>query len=188
MRVSNCFFILVLFLVGSCYSSKKVNSEQSSGISGLRFINEYIVPNNLEFKGTVVGGLSGIDYDKKRDLYYLVSDDPSAKSPTRFYTAKLLISENGIDSVVFTDVTYILNREGNTYPGISKDLLHSADLEAMRFEPGSDLFIRTSEGQRRTSDERAELQNPDIVIMDRNGKWKDSFALPANMHVSAVER
>jgi hypothetical protein len=61
-------------------------------IRELRFINEYILPNGIHLKNTVIGGLSGIDYDASRDLYYLVSDDPSSKGPTRYYSAEIKIS------------------------------------------------------------------------------------------------
>ena len=32
------------------------------------------------------------------------------------------------------------------------------------------------------------MQDPDIVIMDRSGHYRDSFALPANMRMQAVEK
>jgi len=140
----------------------------------------------MQFKGTTVGGLSGIDYDKTRDVFYMICDDPSAKSPARYYTARLLISNRGIDSVVFKDVTIILNQQGKPYPDITKNRIHSADLEAMRYDSIRDVLIRSTEGQRVIKDQ--ELQNPDIIIMDRNGKYKDSFILPANMHIQPGEK
>ncbi|MGZ8558755.1 MAG: esterase-like activity of phytase family protein, partial [Chitinophagaceae bacterium] len=130
----------------------------------------------------------GIDYDKTRDVYYMVCDDPSAKSPARFYTVKLQIGNKGIDSVVFTDVTTILDPHGKPYPDITRDRIHSADLEAMRYDPLSDLLVRSSEGQRFVKDGNQELQNPGVIIMDRNGQYKDSFDLPANMHIQSEEK
>ena len=189
MRINSFFFFcLSLLIITGCSSSKKLNVNASSGIRKLHFINEYIVPNDMQFKGTTVGGLSGIDYDKASDVYYLVCDDPSAKSPARFYTAKVLISKKGIDSIVFTDVTTILNPQGNPYPDITKDRIHSADLEAMRYNPLSDILVRSTEGQRIIKDGKQELQNPGIIIMNRNGQYKDSFELPANMHIQAEEK
>ena len=187
MRVNHFFLSLTsLFFIYGCSSSKKLNRESSFGISGLRYINEYIVPDGMKFKQTTVGGLSGIDYDKARDVYYMICDDPSAQSPARFYTAKLLISEKGIDSVAFVDVTTILDAKGKPYPDITKDLIHSADLEAMRYDPIKNIFIRSSEGQRRITQQQ--LQDADIVLMDKNGQWKDSFVLPANMHMQSIEK
>jgi len=36
------------------------------------------MPRRLEFRGTVVGGLSGLDYDAARDEFVSESDDKSA--------------------------------------------------------------------------------------------------------------
>ncbi|HUM66400.1 MAG TPA: esterase-like activity of phytase family protein, partial [Chitinophagaceae bacterium] len=57
----------------------------------------------------------------------------------------------------------------------------------MRYNPVHDFFVRGSEGQRRIRPVQ-QLQNADIVIMDRNGNWMDSFALPPNMLMQPVEK
>jgi hypothetical protein len=185
-----CHFALVtifLLLVG-CSSSRKAQRRIPADITGIRFISEYIVPNGMQFNGTTVGGLSGIDYDSKRDLYYMICDDPSANNPARFYTANIVISEKGIDSVIFTRVDTLLDPEGKPYPDIKKDRIHSADLEAMRYDDARDEFVWSSEGQRVIRDSIRDLQNPAIVITDRNGRYKDSFALPANMLMRVEEK
>lgn len=142
----------------------------------------------MQFKSTIVGGLSGIDYDKSRDVYYMICDDPSARNPARYYTAKVLIGKNGIDSVVFTNVTFLLNADGKIFPDIRQELTHSADVEAMRYDPVKDELAWSSEGQRVYRDSQFYLQDPSIVIMDRKGAFKDSFLLPANMHIQAEEK
>src|SRR6266481_7720816 len=97
-------FFLLLFLY-SCSSSKKINvTSQKRSVSQLKFLGEYDVPGAKQFNGTTIGGLSGIDYDSERNVYYLISDDRSAINPARFYTAKIYFTEAGIDSVEFTDV------------------------------------------------------------------------------------
>jgi hypothetical protein len=55
----------------------------------LRLIGETRLPHRLRFEGTTVGGLSGLDYDPARDLWYAVSDDRSAP---HFYTLRLPIT------------------------------------------------------------------------------------------------
>lgn len=182
------FALGFVFLI-ACSSSRKATAKKTaSDIKEIRLVNEYTYPNEAMFKNTVIGGLSGIDYDTARDVYYMICDDPSTKGPARFYTARLLIGSKGIDSVIFTDVTFILDPLGKTYTDITRDRFHSADIEAMRYDPAEDVLVRSSEGQRFIRGGRQELQNPDIVIMDRNGKYKDSFALPANMHIQAEEK
>ena len=146
-----------------------------------------MVPNGQELKGTLIGGLSGIDYDAQRGQYYLVCDDPSSKGPARVYTARIFIKE-GIDSVHITDVTILLDAAGQPYPDITKDRTHSADLEAMRYDPTRNEMIWSSEGQRNKKAGALELQDPAVVITDRVGRRLDSFALPPNMHVQPVEK
>jgi hypothetical protein len=99
-----------------------------------------------------------------------------------------MISQKGIDSILFTRVDTLLNPEGQPYPDIRKDRIHSADLEAMRYDPSRDEFIWSSEGQRVIRDSIRDLQNPAIVIAARNGSYKDSFALPSNMHIQLEEK
>jgi hypothetical protein len=182
------FSLAFLVLIYSCSASKKASSNLSTGISAIKFISEYDLPHNMEFKGTIVGGLSGIDYDAGRNLYYMISDDPSTKGPTRCYTARIAFTEKGIDSVKIVDMTPLLDENGNTYADITKDRVHSADVEAMRYDDKRDELIWSSEGQRYIRDSIKDLENPAIVIMDRGGHFKDSFDLPSNMHIQLQEK
>ena len=68
-------------------------SQSTTEIGGVRFIGAVTVPNDQTVDGTLVGGLSGIDYDPAADLWYLISDDKSDKDPARFYTAKLAFDQ-----------------------------------------------------------------------------------------------
>jgi len=188
MGLRTTLVVLLLIFFG-CTSSRKIGGTQKSiSISQLKFVDEYDFPNGMEFRGTIVGGLSGIDYDADRNIYYLVSDDPSSKGPTRFYTAQINFSELRIDSIRIAGVTALLNVQGEQYPDITKDRAHSADVEAMRYDKSRDEFIWASEGQRVVNSQPAILQDPSIVIMDRSGRFKDSFELPTNMHVRAQEK
>jgi hypothetical protein len=178
----------VMMMIGCSSSKKATGKTAATGISEIRFIGEYILPAGLQFKNTVVGGLSGIDYNPARDEYYMICDDPSVKGPARYYTAKIPFTGKGIDSVQITDVTALLNPRGQAYTDITKDRLHSADVEAMRYDAKRDELVWSSEGQRFMRDGKQELEDPQVVIMERNGKYKDSFALPANMHIAPTEK
>lgn len=184
------FFCVLGFglLVGCTTSHKSAGKATAKDIREIHFIGEYDLPNGIEFKGTVVGGLSGIDYDASRNLYYMNSDDPSSKGPTRYYTAKIGFTEKGIDSVRIIDVTPLRNMHGETFTDITKDRVHSADVEAIRYDSKRDELVWSSEGQRYMRDGKQELEDPAIVIMGRDGYYKDSFALPANMHIQAIEK
>jgi hypothetical protein len=189
MRLNGLILALtVVVVICGCSVSKKISNKTNYGISHLKYINEFIVPNGMQFNGTTVGGLSGIDYDKDRDVYYMICDDPSARNSARYYTAKVLISQNGIDSVIFTNVTSLLNADGKPFPDIRQDLIHSADVEAMRYDPVKEEMIWSSEGQRVNRNGNFYLQDPSIVIMNRDGRLKDTFPLPVNMHIQAEEK
>lgn len=184
-RKYSWLLLSITTLFTACSSSRKMTGKP---ITGVKFLSEYIVPSAMRLDTTVIGGLSGIDYDTQRDVYYMICDDPSAFSPARFYTAKIQLRDYKIDTIIFQQVTTIRNPKGDPYPDIRQDRIRSADLEAMRYDPSRDELIRSSEGQRVINDKVTQLQNPDIVIMDRQGNYKDSFELPANMHIQLAEK
>lgn len=187
MRYFLLFFGIVLII--GCSSTRKTGGTKSqSEISEIKFLNAFTVPNEFLFEKTVVGGLSGIDYDASKNVYYMICDDPSAINPARFYTAQIVISEKGIDSVIFINVDTLLDKNGQLYPDITKDRIHSADVEAMRYDSSRDEMIWSSEGQRLIRDSIRDLQDPAIVITDKNGRYKDSFVLPPNMHIRLEEK
>jgi hypothetical protein len=182
--------ILILFLpiFFACSTSKKTTGNiKANTISQLNFLGEYDIPNSQQFKGTTVGGLSGIDYDPKNGIYYIISDDRSDVNPARFYTAKIHLNEHGIDSVEFVDVITLLQKDGKAFPGSKQDPLHSPDPEAMRCDQLKDELVWSSEGERIIKAGNNVLEDPTVIAIGKNGKYKDSFALPPNMHMHATE-
>jgi len=179
--------LLVCLVLLSCHSSKKITGNTTDSISQLKFLSEDTVANAQQFNGTTIGGLSGIDYDAKRDVYYIISDDRSDRSPARFYTAKVHITENKIDTVEFVDVKSLKQKDGTVYPNSTQDRYHTPDPEALRYNPARDEFVWSSEGERIVKPGMIVLEDPSIIAIDRNGNYKDSFALPANMHMHTTE-
>ena len=101
-RMWRLFFIFCIVVLIGCSSPRKTAATTfANGIKEIKFVSEFVIPNDHQFENTTVGGLSGIDYDAKREVYYLACDDPSAHNPSRFYTARIMISEKGIDSVFY---------------------------------------------------------------------------------------
>ena len=84
----------------------------------LTFLGQAIFPTATTFQGTTVGGLSSITYDKKRGVFYSLSDDQGQLQPARFYTLKVNLSDGHLDNgdVEFTGVTTLLAPDGNPYP------------------------------------------------------------------------
>lgn len=147
----------------------------------LKFIGQYIVPHNKVFQNTTVGGLSGIDYDVKNGIYYLISDDRSDIDPARCYTAKIHFNKNGMDSVQFLSVKSLLQPSGAVYPNIIQDPYHVPDPEGIRYNQRTKQLVWSDEGERLVRNDTVLLINPSIKTITTNGNYVDSFELPANM-------
>ncbi len=161
---------------------------QDISISKLKFISDYEVPHNYSFKGTTVGGLSGIDYDKEKKLYYMISDDRSAVNPARYYSSKIVFNDKKIDTVLFVDVTTFLNADNKPYPNSKQDPWHTPDPEALRYNPITKQMFWTSEGERIVNKKDTVLENPAITIIHPDGKYIDTFPLPENLLMHATEK
>jgi hypothetical protein len=177
--------MLVLFAL-SCVTSKQT-TQTTANISSLNFLGSYEIPFNQQYNNTTVGGLSGIDYDAKRNLYYFICDDRSDKNPARFYSARIFLAENGIDSIIITGVKNLLQPDGTVYPNNKQNRYHTPDPEAMRYNPLSKQFIWSSEGERIVIESDTVLKNPSINLIYPNGKFIDSFLIPSNMVMHATE-
>lgn len=82
----------------------------------LEFLGETLVPETTQVDKMPVGGLSGIAYSPKDNLFYTVSDDRSEKAPARFYQFKLKLDPTGkpLDTE-FTNVTTLKDQSGQVY-------------------------------------------------------------------------
>ncbi|CAN5232719.1 esterase-like activity of phytase family protein [soil metagenome] len=149
------FFILAVFT--SCGTTKSINNENLK----LTFLDDYIVPDDLEILGTRVGGLSGIDYHD--GLYYLVSDHPG--NP-RFYKAEIQISGRSIDTVIINEVV-TLDRSAPFF----RD--HHLDLESIRYDEEREEILIASEGSIQNK------KDPAIFFIKPDGEYVSHFQLPA---------
>lgn len=184
------YFLLFPLIVSSCKTAQvnPANERIVDKISSLKVLDVFEVPHNLQYKETTVGGLSGIDYNNDADEYYLISDDRSNINPSRFYTAKIKLKETKIDSVIWTDVQYLKQPNGRPFTNYNKDAKNTCDPESIRYNPNTKNFIWTSEGERKLTDKDTVLVNPAINIMDKSGKWIDTFSLPNNLFMSTIAR
>ncbi|MBV4357097.1 esterase-like activity of phytase family protein [Pinibacter aurantiacus] len=157
-------------------------------INKLTFLNEFDIPYNFQFQNTTVGGLSGIDYNPKLNEYYLICDDRAVINPIRFYTAKINLKADKIDTAFFIAQTALRQSNGALYPSLSTDPAHAPDPEAIRFNGTKKYFVWTSEGDRIIKDGNAILQDPAIIIMDNNGKDIGHFPLPAQFLMTKDEK
>ena len=130
------------------------------------------MPHKLQFQGTTVGGLSGIDFDPVSGLYYLISDDRSSINPARFYTARIPVSADKLGDIELLGVTTLRQADGSPYPA---NLLgrQVPDPEAIRWHAPSQTLLWTSEGNAIT------LAQPALRQIKPDGTHLRDFALPA---------
>lgn len=178
-------FILSCYLFSSCSSLKKV--ETTGEMTHLKFLSEYIIPFNYQFQNTTVGGLSGIDFNPEKNEYYCISDDRSAKNPARFYTVRIAINHDKIDSVVFLKSTFLKDEQGKFYPNSQQDPFHTPDPEALRYDPKNNTFIWSSEGERIVTPQKTVLENPAVTEITTQGNYIDTFQLPPQVIMHATE-
>lgn len=138
----------------------------------LRLIGESRIAHRLQFQGTTVGGLSGIDYDAAHDLYYLISDDGSSLSPARFYTARIALGMESLGQPELLGVTTLRQADGSTYPSALQDR-QVPDPESIRWRVGSQTVLWTSEGHALTG------AAPALRETRPDGTLVREFALPA---------
>jgi len=188
--VSQLFFVYSVLgiVLSSCSATKYAAVKQNeTSISSVKFLDEYIMPLNPIFQNTVVGGLSGIDYDVKQNEYYMISDDPSQHSPARIYTAQIDIKENKIDTVRVTGVTYILQENGKPYPKYGSDKTVKPDGESVRYNPLTKQLLWSSEGERLFKDGDTTIVQPSLTFISTDGKFLDTIPMPKGFHFTKTE-
>jgi hypothetical protein len=181
---SIAMIFLIGILIASCTAQKVITLTEKTQ---LKFLGEYDIPHNQTFQNTIIGGLSGIDFDIKNNIYYLISDDRSAISPARFYTAKIYLNEKGIDSVQFVSIKSLVQRDGTVYPNSEQDAYHTPDPEAIRYNSKTRQLVWSSEGEKIINKDTVILENPSITIVSTNGNYIDSFVLPLNMRMQTIQ-
>ncbi|UZH55287.1 esterase-like activity of phytase family protein [Salinimicrobium tongyeongense] len=160
---------LLVFTAAAFLSCKSSRTGSTSNVQ-VRFLDDYNIANELSVKGTEVGGLSGIDYQEGN--FYMVSDQPSAP---RIYIANLSLSEEKIDTIVFSDVI-LIDKEHVSLKG------QHLDLESILFEAEEGNFVLSSEGNIKKK------KDPMLFRVSKKGDYIDSFAVPENLLAESVKK
>ena len=176
--MSRCFCAVRVALFGLTLLSRGVWGEPLA----VRLIGVQTLPARLMVGGTLVGGLSGLDYDAATDRWLAISDDRSEHSPARFYTVSIDYDENTVRAVKVTGVTILRQADGTTYPDRPTFAERGGDVpdfEAVRIDPRDGSVWYASEGDRRLS------LNPWIRRADRSGNFLATIALPESLLFSS---
>ncbi|HEY4134856.1 MAG TPA: esterase-like activity of phytase family protein [Alphaproteobacteria bacterium] len=146
-------------------------------IGSLRFMGAVTVPNDARAGRTLIGGLSGLDYDAATDSFVVVSDDRSEYAPARFYDVKLAFQDDRLAAVAFLKATPLLQANGRPYPnGMAGGDI--PDPESIRIDPANpDRLWWTSEG------DRSRRLKPAVREIDRQGRQLFALPVPAMFDV-----
>lgn len=101
----------------------------------LQFLGQQIFPTATQFQGTLFGGLSGMAYDERRNVFYTLSDD---QANVRFYTLRIGVS-SGAPSVQILAVTTLRDASGQPFAA------GTVDPEGLAYTK-DDTLVVTSEG------------------------------------------
>ena len=180
------FLVVLPAFLFSC-SNLKQTAENKPTLS-LKLIRSIEIPFDETFQNTKVGGLSGIDYDAKNDLYYLISDDRSMFNDSRFYTAKIRLLENKVEGIDFQSVGTLKNETEKVYGNWNTTPTTSADPEDIRFNPKTNTLVWSSEGARVVAADKEVLQNPSLNFMDLKGDFLGNITLPDNLKMQKLKK
>jgi hypothetical protein len=131
-------FIIPLILISFLFNNF---ASASSIIKSIEFIGQATLPTGLIFQKTEVGGLSGITYDVRNNLYYAISDDRGQKATPRFYTFTIDLSKGKLtnNDVIPVGVTNLLNTSNQPFPP------NTTDTEGIAITNQDTIFV-SSEG------------------------------------------
>lgn len=184
-RTSYILLCITSLIAISCTQTKDISSPAKGG--SLKYLDTITVNFGTSFQHTIVGGLSGIDYDKKNDKFFLISDDRSAINPARFYTARMHLNDKRIDSINFLSVHFLSDSSGDTYPNAQTDPFHTLDPESIRYWNNENKLVWSSEGERVIKNGKYILADPAINITDTIGRWIGGFPIPQHLKMSSTE-
>jgi hypothetical protein len=157
--------------------------------SGVRLLGETTVPHKLDYEGTTVGGLSGLDRDPCTGDYVFISDDRSYLQPARFYTARFDVNDSGVGPVEFTGTYPFRQPNGATYSSPTSNDGNAVDPEEIRVDPRTCQYWWAQEGNRpKTPDGPEPVIQPSIQQADRTGDYLGQLPLPSNYEITMAER
>ena len=157
-------------------------------VTSLRLIGQQVLPRRSLFQGTVVGGLSGIDFDAATGRYVLISDDrtttDSASAP-RFYSATLSFDLNAFTAVQFVSTTPLKQADGTVFPKVPDARV--ADPESIRIDPVNANLVWASEGDRTLTSVPTRVIDPFVREMKPDGSYVRDYTVPGMFRMSAAD-
>jgi hypothetical protein len=183
--------LLPLVILTACGSDDDDNDSNERTVGSLKLIGQQVLPRRSEFQNTVVGGLSGIDYDAANKRYVLISDDRTttdSPNPPRMYTANLNFDASSFTGVQFLSTFKMKQPNGADYPKVPDPLV--ADPESVRIDPVNGNLVWTSEGDRTLAagGAPARIINPFVREIKPDGTHVREYTLPTMFQMSTEQK
>ncbi len=157
-------------------------------VSGLNLIGTQVIARRTVFQDTVIGGLSGIDYDEANKRFLFISDDrtttDSANAP-RMYTANLTYDATRFTGVTFLSTFKMKQPNGSDYPKVPDASV--ADPEAVRIDPVTGNLLWVSEGDRSLTATPPRVINPFMREIRPDGTHVREYTLPPMFAMASAD-
>jgi hypothetical protein len=181
--------ITALAILASCNGGDDNNANANEKtVASLRLIGQQVLLRRSDYAGTVVGGLSGVDYDEVNNQFLFISDDrTTTDSPNapRMYTARLTFDANTFSAITFTSTFSMKQPDGSVYPKVPD--VNVADPESVRIDPVTRNYLWVSEGDRALTATPPRVINPFIREIRPDGTHVREYTLPSMFNMSATD-
>ncbi len=149
---------IIIGLLITLFFIRCSNKKQST--IKLKFVDEFVLQDSLRFQNTLIGGLSGIDYDG--DNFYFVVDD--SNNP-RILKASIQFNKDTISKIDFLKLIEV--KDSSVF---FKE--NALDLESVIYDKKEDEFHLVSEGSINKGKE------PSIFKINAEGNFISAFEIP----------
>jgi hypothetical protein len=163
--MSNAIRYVLALLLSISFFGCKSNYKNTHNTLKVKFLSEYILPENTTVNNVQVGGLSGIDYNK--GTYYLVCDD---EANPRFYVATIAVNSNQISNISIDKAVTV------------HDNLDVLDMESIRFDSNTNQVLITSEGDINNQ------KDPSLIAFDLQGNVISRFKIPEAFKANSFQK
>jgi hypothetical protein len=187
-RLAAFLLAAAILPVAGCMSADD-DDDGERHVGSLRLIGQQVLPRRMSVQGTVVGGLSGIDYDARSGRYVLISDDRTSTdspNPPRLYEVTLTFDASSFGGVQFQGVTVLKQPGGAEYPKVPDPRV--ADPESVRIDPATGNLVWASEGDRSLAATPPRLIDPFVREVTRAGEHVREYALPPMFRMASAEQ
>ena len=183
MRFAAALLVFLLGLtVGGCRAAEPTAPRSAAPTKAsapeLEFLGDTTIPRASDFRGTTVGGLSGISYDRRTGRYYLLSDDRSERNPARFYTATIDVTDDRVKATL-TGTAPLRRPDGSTFPPLGSGDV-PPDPEGIAVDPRSGNLYWVDEGERSDN-----LENPALRVAKPSGAYVRKLPVPGELRIAS---